>query len=104
MDTHVGLNVAIRVCDVYPDKCWFAVLCRFCLQYRPRGNWYRHCGRLVSTLFSPRLNYIKNNYFLTKSKTFPKANSLISEGLLQWQCAVLLCATNHTKTFTAIEG
>jgi len=56
-------------------------------------------------LFSPRLNYdIKNNYFLTKSKTFPKANSLISEGLLQWQRAVLLCATSHTKTFTAIEG
>jgi len=32
MDTHVGLNVATRVCDVYPDKCWFAVLCRFWLQ------------------------------------------------------------------------
>jgi len=29
MDTNVGLNVATRVCDVYPDKCWFAVLCRF---------------------------------------------------------------------------
>jgi len=27
MDTHVGLNVATPVCDVYPDKCWFAVLC-----------------------------------------------------------------------------
>ena len=27
MDTHVGLNVATLVCDVYPDKCWFAVLC-----------------------------------------------------------------------------
>jgi len=29
VDTHVGLNVAIRGCDVCPDKCWFAVLCRF---------------------------------------------------------------------------
>ena len=29
MVTHVGLNVATRVCDVYPDKYWFAVLCRF---------------------------------------------------------------------------
>jgi len=27
-----GLNGATRVCDVYPDKCWFAMLCRFCLQ------------------------------------------------------------------------
>jgi len=34
MDTHVGLNVATRVCDVYPHKCWFAVLCRFWLQCR----------------------------------------------------------------------
>ena len=32
MDTHVGLNAATRVCGVYPDKCWFAVLCRFWLQ------------------------------------------------------------------------
>jgi len=32
MGTHVGLNVATRVCDVYPDKCWFAALCRFWLQ------------------------------------------------------------------------
>jgi len=32
MDTHVGLNVATRICDVYPDKCWFAVLCRFWFQ------------------------------------------------------------------------
>jgi len=32
MDTHVGLNVATRVCDIYPDKCWLAVLCRFWLQ------------------------------------------------------------------------
>ena len=46
MDTHVGLNVATRVCDVYPDKCWFAVLCRFWLQctraLRPRGRRSRH--------------------------------------------------------------
>jgi len=34
MDMHVGLNVATRVCDVYPHKCWFAVLCRFWLQCR----------------------------------------------------------------------
>jgi len=33
MDTHVGLNVATRVCDVWPDKCWFAELCRFWLQF-----------------------------------------------------------------------
>jgi hypothetical protein len=30
--TVVGLNVATRSCNVYPDKCWFAVLCRFWLQ------------------------------------------------------------------------
>jgi hypothetical protein len=27
--TVVSLNVATRSCNVYPDKCWFAVLCRF---------------------------------------------------------------------------
>jgi hypothetical protein len=27
--TVVGLNVATRSCNVYPEKCWFAVLCRF---------------------------------------------------------------------------
>ena len=32
MDMHVGLNATTRVCDVNPDKCWFAVLCRFWLQ------------------------------------------------------------------------
>jgi len=32
MDTHVGLNVVTRFYNVYPDKCWFAVLCRFWLQ------------------------------------------------------------------------
>jgi len=32
MDTHVGLNVATHVCDVYPEKCWSAVLCRFWVQ------------------------------------------------------------------------
>jgi len=32
LDTYVGLNVATRFCDVYPDKCWFAVLRRFWLQ------------------------------------------------------------------------
>jgi len=32
MDTHVRLNVATRVCDVYPDKYWFALLRRFWLQ------------------------------------------------------------------------
>ena len=30
--TVVGLNVATRSCNVYPDRCWFAVLCRFWLQ------------------------------------------------------------------------
>jgi hypothetical protein len=30
--TVVGLNVTTRSCNVYPDKCWFAVLCRFWLQ------------------------------------------------------------------------
>jgi len=43
--TVVGLNVATRSCIVYPDKCWFAVLCRFWLQcnrtLRPRGYWDR---------------------------------------------------------------
>jgi len=29
---HVRLNITTRACDVYPDKCWFAVLCRFWLQ------------------------------------------------------------------------
>jgi len=28
----VGLNVATRSCNVCPDKCWFAILCRFWLQ------------------------------------------------------------------------
>jgi hypothetical protein len=28
----VGLNVATRSCNVCPDKCWFAVLCRFWFQ------------------------------------------------------------------------
>jgi len=32
MDTHVGLNVATRSCNAYPDKNWFAVLRRFWLQ------------------------------------------------------------------------
>jgi len=32
LDRHVGLNVATRACDVYPDKCWFDELCRFWLQ------------------------------------------------------------------------
>jgi len=31
MDVRVGLNVATCVCDVYPDKCLFAILCRFWL-------------------------------------------------------------------------
>ena len=29
IDTHVGLNVATRVCDLCPDKCRFVELCRF---------------------------------------------------------------------------
>ena len=35
--TVVGLNVATRSCNVYSDKCWFAVSCRFWLQ----------CGRTL---------------------------------------------------------
>ena len=35
MDTHVGLNVATRVCDVCPDKCWSTVFCWLCLQCSP---------------------------------------------------------------------
>jgi hypothetical protein len=27
--TVVGLNILTSSCDVYPDKCWFVVLCRF---------------------------------------------------------------------------
>ena len=43
MDMHVGLNVATHVCDVHPDKCGLAVLCRFWLQ----------CSRtLIPTEFS----------------------------------------------------
>jgi hypothetical protein len=30
--TVVSLNVATRSGNVYPDKCWFAVMCRFWLQ------------------------------------------------------------------------
>jgi hypothetical protein len=30
--TVIGLNVATRSCNVFPDKCWFAVSCRFWLQ------------------------------------------------------------------------
>src|SRR5215475_14496443 len=30
--TVVGLNVATRSCSVYPNKCWFSVLCLFWLQ------------------------------------------------------------------------
>ena len=33
--TVVGLTVATRSWNVYPDKCWFAVLCRFWLQCSP---------------------------------------------------------------------
>jgi len=42
MDTHVGLNVVTRSCSVYPDKCRFAVLCRFWLQ----------CSRTLSSTHS----------------------------------------------------
>jgi hypothetical protein len=34
--TVVGLNVATRSCNVYPDKCWSAVLCRFWFQPYPK--------------------------------------------------------------------
>jgi len=35
MDTHVGLNVATRVCDVCSDKFRLTVLCPFWLQCSP---------------------------------------------------------------------
>ena len=46
MDTHVGLNVVTHVCDVYPDKCWFAVLCQFWL----------HCGHTLTCTRKTGLN------------------------------------------------
>jgi hypothetical protein len=77
-DTHVGLNVATHSCNVYPDKCWFAVFCRFWLQcsrtLRADSHiacrahavplpcraakglecvfpiWFTHCGRVWFTL------------------------------------------------------
>jgi len=44
-DTHLVLNVATSVCDIYPEICWFAVLCQLWLQcsrtFRPCGHWDR---------------------------------------------------------------
>jgi len=45
MDTHVGLNVATRVCDVCPDKCWFAVSCRSWLQCSRTLRLHSHRDR-----------------------------------------------------------
>ena len=42
MDTHVGLNVATRSCIAYPDKCLFAVLCRFWLQCSRTLSYLKH--------------------------------------------------------------
>ena len=50
MDTHVGLNVATRVCDLYPDKCLFAVLCRFWLQC---SHTLKLCADYRLTLMQP---------------------------------------------------
>ena len=58
MDTHVGLNVATRFCNAYPDKCWFAVLCRFWLQ----------CSRALRELiavYDKRTTRIQAVYLLT---------------------------------------
>jgi len=52
LDTHVGLNVVRRFCDVYPDKCWFVVLCRF---------WH-HCSR---TFRPRRLTWSQNRHNTT---------------------------------------
>ena len=59
MDTHVGLNVATRVCDVYPDKWWFAVLCPFWLQCTLRRCLFRDNSDLFksSHLHRPRYRY-----------------------------------------------
>jgi hypothetical protein len=40
--TVVGLNEATRSCNVYPDKCWFAVLCRF---------WHQCSRTLINKAF-----------------------------------------------------
>jgi hypothetical protein len=40
--TVVGLNVATRSCNVYPDKCWFAMLCRFWLQCSRTLTYFLH--------------------------------------------------------------
>jgi hypothetical protein len=55
--TAVGLNVATRSCNVYPDKCWFAVLCRFWLQCN-RTLTYRCClvRQSASVLYLARLD------------------------------------------------
>jgi hypothetical protein len=39
--TAVGLNAATRSCNVYPDKCWFAVLCRFWPQCSPILRYHK---------------------------------------------------------------
>jgi len=82
MDTHVRLNIATRSCNVYPGKCWFAVLCRFWLQCSRNLKadshiacrahavplscraakslecgfpiWFTQCGRVWFTLAMPR--------------------------------------------------
>jgi len=48
MDTHVGWNVATCVCNVYPDKCWFAVLCQFWVQCScsPNAEEIKESGKL----------------------------------------------------------
>ena len=53
MDTHVGLNAATRVCDVYPEKCWFAVLCRFWLQCSRTLRWTTDIHHMNLTFIGP---------------------------------------------------
>ena len=48
----VGLNVATRSCNVYLDKCWFAVLCRFWLQ----------CSRNLIQLHSGTTNRMQKTF------------------------------------------
>jgi hypothetical protein len=72
--TVVCLNVATRSCNVYPDKCWFAVLCRFWLQCnrtlrramtdfnlsenKPLGTWTYRVAQ--SSHYTPRLRRFHN--------------------------------------------
>jgi hypothetical protein len=62
MGTHVGLNVATRSCNVYPDKCWFAVLCRFWLQcsctLSSTHSKIRIVGKSTEIWIEPNINVV----------------------------------------------